>query len=75
MFPPEGGAVIADLMKSFGASFKMAQGPCMKNKWIKMEKAEGKLYRNIESISDSRGGGSMDFDAFARCARGASRKP
>jgi phenylalanyl-tRNA synthetase alpha chain len=64
--PAEGGVDQKELMASFGASFKVAQGPCMKNKWIKLEKAEGKLYRAIESITDL----TADFLKTIKAAKG-----
>ncbi|EQC35776.1 phenylalanyl-tRNA synthetase alpha chain [Saprolegnia diclina VS20] len=43
----------ADLEAIVGAAtFKVGQGACMKNKWIRMDKATGMIYRNVESVTD-----------------------
>ncbi|CAH0473717.1 unnamed protein product [Peronospora belbahrii] len=31
---------------------KVGQGVCMKNKWIRLEKKDGKLYRNVDQVED-----------------------
>nr|CCA17510.1 unnamed protein product [Albugo laibachii Nc14] len=42
-----------DLEANFGSSvFKLGQGVCMKNKWIRFDKATEKFYRNLDSIQD-----------------------
>ncbi|ETV97996.1 phenylalanine-tRNA ligase, alpha subunit [Aphanomyces invadans] len=35
------------------AHFKVAQGACMKNKWIRMDKATGLIFRNVETVKDT----------------------
>ncbi|RHY06473.1 hypothetical protein DYB37_002462 [Aphanomyces astaci] len=45
--PATDGADKATLEGAVGAAlFKVAQGACMKNKWIRMDKATGLIYRN-----------------------------
>ncbi|GAB9470361.1 Phenylalanine-trna ligase, alpha subunit [Globisporangium polare] len=34
------------------ATLKVGQGACMKNKWIRLDKTDGKFYRNTESVAD-----------------------
>ncbi|KAF1780454.1 Aminoacyl-tRNA synthetase, class II [Phytophthora cactorum] len=34
------------------ATLKVGQGACMKNKWIRLDKADGKFYRNVEEVKD-----------------------
>ncbi|GMF23890.1 unnamed protein product [Phytophthora fragariaefolia] len=34
------------------ATLKVGQGACMKNKWIRLDKADGKFYRNVDDVSD-----------------------
>lgn len=31
------------------ATLKVGQGACMKNRWIRLDKADGKFYRNVRS--------------------------
>ncbi|POM63199.1 Phenylalanine-tRNA ligase, alpha subunit [Phytophthora palmivora] len=34
------------------ATLKVGQGACMKNKWIRLDKADGKFYRNVDEVKD-----------------------
>ncbi|KAG1688539.1 hypothetical protein DVH05_003630 [Phytophthora capsici] len=34
------------------ATLKVGQGACMKNKWIRLDKADGKFYRSVEEVKD-----------------------
>ncbi|KAE9006731.1 Phenylalanine--tRNA ligase alpha subunit [Phytophthora rubi] len=34
------------------ATLKVGQGACMKNKWIRLDKADGKFYRNVADVQD-----------------------
>ncbi|KAG6969921.1 hypothetical protein JG688_00005102 [Phytophthora aleatoria] len=34
------------------ATHKVGQGACMKSKWIRLDKADGKFYRNVEEVKD-----------------------
>ncbi|OQR98578.1 phenylalanyl-tRNA synthetase alpha chain [Achlya hypogyna] len=50
---PAEGIAKADLEVIVGAAtFKVGQGACMKNKWIRMDKATGIISRNVESVTD-----------------------
>ncbi|KAF0700356.1 Aste57867_9106 [Aphanomyces stellatus] len=52
--PASEGADKATLEQAIGAAlFKVAQGACMKNKWIRMDKATGLIYRNVEHVVDT----------------------
>lgn len=31
-------------------TLKVGQGVCMKNKWIRLDKADGKIYRNVRQV-------------------------
>lgn len=35
------------------AVLKVGQGACMKNKWIRLDKADGKIYRNVSAENAS----------------------
>jgi phenylalanyl-tRNA synthetase alpha chain len=35
------------------AVLKVGQGACMKNKWIRLDKADGKIYRNVDAVADA----------------------
>ncbi|OQR81833.1 phenylalanyl-tRNA synthetase alpha chain [Thraustotheca clavata] len=50
---PAGGINKAALEAAVGAAtFKVGQGACMKNKWIRMDKATGIISRNVEQVND-----------------------
>ncbi|CCI44217.1 unnamed protein product [Albugo candida] len=47
------GTVRTELEANLGSSvFKVGQGVCMKNKWIRFDKVTGRFYRNLDSIQD-----------------------
>ncbi|KAH9127910.1 hypothetical protein LEN26_006016 [Aphanomyces euteiches] len=51
--PETEGADKATLEQAIGAAtFKVAQGACMKNRWIRMDKATGRIYRNADFVVD-----------------------
>ncbi|GLE09647.1 hypothetical protein PINS_up021384 [Pythium insidiosum] len=50
---PSDGVDRATLEQAVGAAtLKVGQGACMKNKWIRLDRADGKFYRNVESVVD-----------------------
>lgn len=49
--PVDGGIDRQALQTVVGdATLKVGQGVCMKNKWIRLDKADGKMYRNVRLI-------------------------
>lgn len=51
--PAEDGITRPELEAIVGAAvLKFGQGAAMKNKWIRMDKASGKVFRNVESVVD-----------------------
>ncbi|KJE88624.1 phenylalanyl-tRNA synthetase beta subunit [Capsaspora owczarzaki ATCC 30864] len=46
------GTTLAELTARFGPATGQAQGRAMKNKWIRLDKASGKLFRAVETIVD-----------------------
>ncbi|GLE10765.1 hypothetical protein PINS_up023005 [Pythium insidiosum] len=45
---PSDGVDRATLEQAVGAAtLKVGQGACMKNKWIRLDRADGKFYRNV----------------------------
>ncbi|GMF15059.1 unnamed protein product [Phytophthora lilii] len=50
---PEAGATRAELEAAVGAAtLKVGQGACMKNRWIRLDKAQGKFFRSVEQVQD-----------------------
>lgn len=50
---PAEGVERAQLDEAVGAAtLKVGMSACMKNKWIRLDKADGKFYRNVESVED-----------------------
>eukprot|EP01111_Echinosteliopsis_oligospora_P005120 TRINITY_DN1831_c0_g1_i1.p1 TRINITY_DN1831_c0_g1~~TRINITY_DN1831_c0_g1_i1.p1 ORF type:complete len:497 (+),score=140.67 TRINITY_DN1831_c0_g1_i1:54-1544(+) len=51
--PADVGASLSDITAKLGQAItKLGQGEAMKNKWIRMDKASGRVFRNVEKVED-----------------------